>query len=115
MGSQGHGVTELPQSECGDGKVMNPRKCKVPAVCFRWLSSQCSYGNCMFLHDSRDPNKPDSEDYWAKLYAQGSSTSSSSEATGAYDAVMGDSGSSNSRDSNRSEQKCGSKTLQQIA
>ena len=60
----------------------------------------------MFLQD-QDPNKPDRENYWAKHYAQGSSMSSSSEAAGTYDAVMGDSGSSNSRDSNRSEQQCG--------
>ena len=44
------------------------------------------------------------------LHAQGSSTSdscSSSEAVGAYNAVKGDNGSSNSRDGNRSKQKCG--------
>ena len=44
------------------------------------------------------------------LHAHGSSTSdicSSSEAAGAYNAVMGDDGSSNSRDGNRSKQKCG--------
>ena len=74
----------------------------------------------MFLHD-QDPNKPDRENYWAKRFAQGSSTSSSSEAAGAYDVVMGDSGSSNSRDGNASrheatdQQKNGSKPLRQTA
>ena len=127
MGSQGHGVTELLRSECGAGKVMtprkvkvagkvmNPRKVKVEAVCSRWLNSQCSYGDCMFRHDTQDPKLPDSEEYLANRYAQGSSMSSSSEAAGAYDAVMGDSESSNSRDSNGSKQKCGSKALQQTA
>ena len=121
MGSQGHGVTKLPQSECGAGQVKNPMKFKAQAVCKRWLEGRCSYGGrCMFRHDSQDPELPDSEEYWANRYAQRSSMSSRSKAGGADDAVMGDNGSSNSRDGNASrhkatDQKNGSNTLQQTA